>query len=110
MDTFEPVSVQETKGLEVVWMMLSDGQLCIDVSTLSSANEKMTRVGGKNTTSVLSEDDVKEKLKKLGISEGAIDFEAFVKFFSTEKKSGVGICFEDIAVSKCLLYSLRHKP
>lgn len=92
------VTVSETKGLEVVWMMLSDGQLCIDVSTLVSASEKMTGAG-------MSEDEVKAKLKELSIAEGAIDFDAFVKFFSTEKSSGVGLTFEQIAVSISMFFS-----
>ena len=86
------ITVSETKGLEVVWMMLSDGQLCIDVATLCSASERMT--GAK-----LPEDNVRAKLKELNIGEGTIDFDAFVKFFSTEKKDGLGITFNDIAVS-----------
>ena len=98
------VSHPETKGLEVVWMMLSDGQLCIDVDTLCSANEKMT---GES----ISEEKAKAKLKELNIAENAIDFDAFVKFFATEKKEGVGLTFQDIAVSPLSIFGndiLRH--
>ena len=85
------IKFSDQKGLEMVWMMLSEGQLCIDVPTLVSACPKMG--------ADLKEDAVRSKMKELDINEGAIDFDAFVKFFATYKKDGGGIpSFDQIAV------------
>lgn len=69
---------QETKGLEAVFQMLSEGRDEIDVATLCQAHERLCQAP-------ITEDDMRSAMNELGLVKPTADFLAFCKIFALRR-------------------------
>lgn len=83
---------QETKGLEAVFMMFSEGRDEIDVPTMCQAHERLIQ-------QPCTEDEMRTLMTDFGLVKDTVDFQSFCKIFALRRSKAVSkktLSFADI--------------